>query len=111
MQINGHVAISIMVGMCTESNITEAVSNGNSPRLKRSMSIMMHNQEWERWQSFHCLVFGEDVMYSVITDNAIQLGSMLSPVASQIKIAKRGWPSRSDIRVADRVVFSLWPSQ
>ncbi|KAJ7271548.1 hypothetical protein C8J57DRAFT_1507448 [Mycena rebaudengoi] len=79
-------AISVMVGMCTLSYITEAVAgSGAEPRSKRYIHILQHNQEWERWQSFHCLVFGYDLLYSHIDNNAIQLGSILSPMTKVVK--------------------------
>ncbi|KAJ7271550.1 hypothetical protein C8J57DRAFT_1507451 [Mycena rebaudengoi] len=80
-------AISVMVGMCTLSYITEAVAgSGAEPRSKRYIHILQHNQEWERWQSFHCLVFGYDLLYSHIDNNAIQLGSILSPMTKVVKV-------------------------
>jgi hypothetical protein len=61
------------------SYITEAVAgNGKDPRLKRYMTILQHNQEWERWQSFNCLVFGHELLYAYLDSKAIQLGSILS---------------------------------
>ncbi|KAJ7235854.1 hypothetical protein C8J57DRAFT_140235 [Mycena rebaudengoi] len=69
-----------MVGMCTQSYITKEVAgNGHPPRFRRYISLMPHNQDWERWQSFHCLVFGEDVLYTPMSRKAIHLGSVLSP--------------------------------
>ncbi|KAJ7241284.1 hypothetical protein C8J57DRAFT_1527027 [Mycena rebaudengoi] len=58
MEIDGCVAISLMAGICTESNITAA--------------------DWERWQSFICLVFGYGVLFSPIVCNALHMGSSLS---------------------------------
>ncbi|KAJ7279944.1 hypothetical protein C8J57DRAFT_1301154 [Mycena rebaudengoi] len=59
------VAISIMVGMCMQSYITKEVAG--------------RYINWERWQSFHCVVFEEDVLYTPMSSKAIHLGSVLSP--------------------------------
>ncbi|KAJ7225095.1 hypothetical protein C8J57DRAFT_1390313 [Mycena rebaudengoi] len=78
--IDDKVAISIMVGMCMQSYITKEVAgNGTPPRFRRYISLMPHNQDWERWQSFHCVVFEEDVLYTPMSSKAIHLGSVLSP--------------------------------
>ncbi|KAJ7261630.1 hypothetical protein C8J57DRAFT_1336662 [Mycena rebaudengoi] len=84
--VDGKTAVSLMVGMCTGSYITEPVAgNGPDPRSKRYMLLLQHNQEWERWQSFHCLVFGYELLYAQIEDRAIQLGSILSPMTKVVK--------------------------
>ncbi|KAJ7240493.1 hypothetical protein C8J57DRAFT_1245294 [Mycena rebaudengoi] len=80
MLVEGSVAISVMAGMCTESHITEAMPGAGNPppRLRRFLCLMPHNLDWERWQSFICLVYGHRVLFSPITANAIHMGSMLS---------------------------------
>ncbi|KAJ7279536.1 hypothetical protein C8J57DRAFT_1303567 [Mycena rebaudengoi] len=99
--IDKKTVISVMVGMCTESYLTEAVAgNGSDPRYKRYMHILQHNQEWERWQAFHCLVFGYEILYSHINENAIQLSSVLSTSA---KIVKAGSSSFKDSVSSDMI--------
>jgi hypothetical protein len=97
--VDGKTAVSLMVGMCTGSYITEPVAgNGPDPRSKRYMLLLQHNQEWERWQSFHCLVFGYELLYAQIEDRAIQLGSILSPMTKVVKgMNVHKYTTRTDI--------------
>lgn len=72
-------AICVSPGMCTESMIIAAAkTNQTPPRDFKYVSLMLHNQEWERWESFMCFCFGHDMMHASITNSALQISSMLS---------------------------------
>ncbi|KAJ7024534.1 hypothetical protein C8F04DRAFT_1270228 [Mycena alexandri] len=84
------IAVCVSAIFCSESVVTEAVKIGpKSERMRKWVSGIFHNQEWERFEAIMCLVFGEDVMYSQITPKkAIAFQTMISPdVASSSKDA------------------------
>ncbi|KAJ6462305.1 hypothetical protein C8R47DRAFT_1240291, partial [Mycena vitilis] len=63
------------------SVLVEAARIGpKSERLRKWVSGIFHNQEWERFEALACLVFGETVMYGQISaKNAVAFQTMISP--------------------------------
>ncbi|KAJ7169024.1 hypothetical protein C8R46DRAFT_1218391 [Mycena filopes] len=78
------IAVCVSAMFCSESVVTEAAKIGpKSDRMRKWVSGIFHNQEWERFEALMCLVFGEEVMYSQITPKkAIAFQTMISPEAA-----------------------------
>ncbi|KAJ7153850.1 hypothetical protein C8R46DRAFT_897499 [Mycena filopes] len=47
--------------------------------MRKWPSGVLHDQEWERFESSVCLQFHEQTMYSQITDKALSFQTMISP--------------------------------
>ncbi|KAJ7111512.1 hypothetical protein C8R44DRAFT_632986 [Mycena epipterygia] len=48
--------------------------------MRKWLSGIFHNQEWERFESLMCLVFGETVLHAQIsTKHAVSFQTMISP--------------------------------
>ncbi|KAJ7438332.1 hypothetical protein B0H11DRAFT_1935371 [Mycena galericulata] len=79
INIENKTAICVSPGMCMESWVTNPYTGGGDNGRKRKLiSLMFHSQEWERWEAFMCLCFGEDHMFTAMTRYAVQMGTMLS---------------------------------
>ncbi|KAJ7723942.1 hypothetical protein DFH07DRAFT_971365 [Mycena maculata] len=79
INIGSKVAICVSAGMCSESKLTRIVRTfGPQPREHKYMALTLHNQDYERWESWMCLCFGHDVLYTPMTNLAIQLGTILT---------------------------------
>ncbi|KAJ7733482.1 hypothetical protein B0H16DRAFT_1468073 [Mycena metata] len=67
--------------LMVESVLVEAAKiSPKSERMRKWVSGVFHNQEWERFESLMCLVFGEDLMYTQISPKkAVSFQTMLSP--------------------------------
>ncbi|KAK7014153.1 hypothetical protein R3P38DRAFT_3205704 [Favolaschia claudopus] len=76
-----HVAIAVLPGMCTESHIMSPVASaGTPPRYRKYISLLVHNQDWERTESFVGICFGQDTIHCAINAKALQLSTRLNPV-------------------------------
>jgi hypothetical protein len=74
------VAICVSPGMATECFLVQPhPGSGSAPRMRSYMSLMFHNQEWERWEAVMCLCFGESCLYTPMTKFAVHMGSILGP--------------------------------
>ncbi|KAJ7028866.1 hypothetical protein C8F04DRAFT_963544 [Mycena alexandri] len=75
------IAVCVSAVFCTESVVvTAAKIGGKSERLRKWVSGIFHNQEWERFEALMCLVFGRDILYAQINGKkAISFQSMISP--------------------------------
>ncbi|KAJ7715113.1 hypothetical protein B0H16DRAFT_1742202 [Mycena metata] len=80
--VDGQIAICLSAIFCTDSMVVSAGKIGaRSERFRKWISGIFHNQDWERFESVVCLVFGEDSMYTQINNNkAVSFLSMISPV-------------------------------
>ncbi|KAK6992998.1 hypothetical protein R3P38DRAFT_2801371 [Favolaschia claudopus] len=94
--VGNHAAICISAGMCTASHILQAVqSGGTPPRYRKYVDLLMHNQDWERWEAFMCICFGENVLRATITSKAVSMttrlgqADMATQVAALSKISKK----------------------
>ncbi|KAJ7019099.1 hypothetical protein C8F04DRAFT_1276683 [Mycena alexandri] len=79
--VDGKIAICLSAVFCTESMIVSAGRIGTkTDRTKKWISGIFHNQDWERFESVVCLVFGEDLMYTQINNKkAVSFQTMISP--------------------------------
>ncbi|KAJ7085286.1 hypothetical protein C8R44DRAFT_752885 [Mycena epipterygia] len=51
-----------------------------SERMRKWLSGVFHNQDWERFEALMCLVFGEELMYAQLSKKkAIAFQTMISP--------------------------------
>ncbi|KAJ7720721.1 hypothetical protein B0H16DRAFT_1699910 [Mycena metata] len=81
LQVGNRIAVCVSALFCSESVLVEPAKIGpKSERMRKWVSGVFHNQEWERFESVMCLVFGEDLMYSQISPKkAVSFQTMLSP--------------------------------
>ncbi|KAJ7660718.1 hypothetical protein DFH06DRAFT_1129778 [Mycena polygramma] len=57
-----------------------AVIGGKSERMRKWVSGIFHNQEWERFESLICFVFGEQVLRAQLSSKkALSFQTMISP--------------------------------
>ncbi|KAJ7768497.1 hypothetical protein B0H16DRAFT_1716487 [Mycena metata] len=79
--VDGQIAVCVSAIFCTESMVVSAGKVGpKTERTRKWLAGIFHNQDWERFESVVCLVFGEDLMYTNITNKkAVSFVTMLSP--------------------------------
>jgi len=79
--VGTRIAVCVSALFCSESVVVEPARIGaKSERMRKWVSGIFHNQEWERFEALMCLIFGEDVMYSQISPKmAISFQTMISP--------------------------------
>ncbi|KAK7001025.1 hypothetical protein R3P38DRAFT_2796510 [Favolaschia claudopus] len=70
-------AICVSVGMCTFSSLGRLAPAANN-KFKKYIAIVLHNQDWERFESWACVCFNEPVLYCQMSGKAIQLSTRLS---------------------------------
>ncbi|KAJ7029810.1 hypothetical protein C8F04DRAFT_1264537 [Mycena alexandri] len=78
---DGKIAICVSAVFCTDSVVVSPSKiGGKSERFRKWVSGIFHNQDWERFKSLMCLVFGEDILYAQISNKkAISFQTMISP--------------------------------
>ncbi|KAJ7137598.1 hypothetical protein C8R43DRAFT_1132186 [Mycena crocata] len=83
LNFNDHIAICVSALFCTESFVTQPKKIGaSSDRLRKWVSGVFHNQEWERFESYMSLVFGEPLLHAQLSpEKALSFQSMMSPAA------------------------------
>ncbi|KAJ7441881.1 hypothetical protein FB451DRAFT_1190858 [Mycena latifolia] len=81
LAVDNRLATCVSAVFCAESVVVTAGKIGpKSERMRKWVSGIFHNQDWERFESLMCLVFGEDVMYGQINSKkAISFQTMISP--------------------------------
>ncbi|KAJ7037572.1 hypothetical protein C8F04DRAFT_1180313 [Mycena alexandri] len=115
LMYDSKIAVCVSAVFCTESVVvTAAKIGGKSERLRKWVSGIFHNQEWERFEALMCLVFGQEILYAQINNKkAISFQTMISPENSSASkdtdtrfdknapadmfspiVAKKGTPSR-----------------
>lgn len=82
LQVDGRVAVCVSALFCTESRlVSPARIGGKTERMRKWISGIFHNQEWERFESLMCLVFAEHVLRAQISPKkALSFQTMMSPV-------------------------------
>ncbi|KAJ7765355.1 hypothetical protein B0H16DRAFT_1717900 [Mycena metata] len=81
LMFDNKIAVCVSAVFCTDSVVVTAGKiGGKSERLRKWVSGIFHNQDWERFESLMCLVFGRDLLYAQINSKkAISFQSMISP--------------------------------
>ncbi|KAJ7027192.1 hypothetical protein C8F04DRAFT_1189855 [Mycena alexandri] len=80
LHIEDRIAICVSVICTTESHLVAPKRIGvKSERMRKWVSGVLHDQEWERFEAATCLLFHEQTMYSQITDKALSFQTMISP--------------------------------
>ncbi|KAJ7035868.1 hypothetical protein C8F04DRAFT_1258509 [Mycena alexandri] len=81
LQVDGQIAVCVSAIFCTDSMIVTAGKIGvKSERTRKWIAGIFHNQDWERFESVVCLVFGEDIMYTQINNKkSVSFLTMISP--------------------------------
>ncbi|KAJ7075572.1 hypothetical protein C8R43DRAFT_1143783 [Mycena crocata] len=72
VNVDSRVAICWSPGMILESFLT------NSTARRKYIALLLHSQEWQRWEAFMCLVFAEQHLFSPMTRLAIHIGSVIN---------------------------------
>ncbi|KAJ7038552.1 hypothetical protein C8F04DRAFT_1324377 [Mycena alexandri] len=79
INVDNSVATCVSCGMCVESWVTRTAKTfGSNPREYKCISLVMHNQDWERWAAWMCLCFNEQQLYASMSGRAIQIRSIMS---------------------------------
>ncbi|KAJ7637962.1 hypothetical protein DFH06DRAFT_1335610 [Mycena polygramma] len=81
LHVDGRVAVCVSALFCTESKlVSPAKIGGKSERMRKWVSGIFHNQEWERFESLICFVFGEQVLRAQLSSKkALSFQTMISP--------------------------------
>ncbi|KAJ6548900.1 hypothetical protein B0H19DRAFT_1265694 [Mycena capillaripes] len=84
LYVGDRIAICLSAVCCTESHVLAPKRIGPKTELQRKwFSGVLHDQDWERFESILCLVFGESIMYGQVTDKSISFQTMMSPDPSR----------------------------
>ncbi|KAK7018948.1 hypothetical protein R3P38DRAFT_2538495 [Favolaschia claudopus] len=59
--------------------MSPVASAGTPPRYRKYISLLVHNQDWERTESFVGICFGQDTIHCAINAKALQLSTRLNP--------------------------------
>lgn len=79
LYVGERIAICVSAVCSVQSCVVAAQKLGpKTESMRKWLSGVFHDQEWERFESVLCLVFAENVMYGQITDKAISFQSMSS---------------------------------
>lgn len=62
-------AVAISTGYCTESNLIRG-------KLKKSISILFHGQEWERYCCFIAMIFDETELIAQLYNSALTFATL-----------------------------------
>ncbi|KAJ6470778.1 hypothetical protein C8R47DRAFT_751799 [Mycena vitilis] len=81
LHVDDRIAVCVSALFCSESKIVTPVKiGGKSDRMRKWISGVFHNQEWERFESLMCLVFGEQTLRAQISPkHAVSFQTMISP--------------------------------
>jgi hypothetical protein len=67
-------AVAIATGYCTDSNLIKG-------KLNKSISILFHGQEWERYCCFLTMIFDCKEMYAQVYKSALSFSTLPKSVA------------------------------
>ena len=67
-------AVAISTGYCTDSNLVKGKTN-------KSISILFHGQEWERYCCFLTMIFDSKEMYAQVYKSALSFSTLPESVA------------------------------
>ncbi|KAJ6452019.1 hypothetical protein C8R47DRAFT_1229578 [Mycena vitilis] len=74
------IAICVSAICCTESHVVVPKRIGaKSDRERKWIEGVLHDQDYERWESCTSLCFHANILYAQIRDKAIQFQTMISP--------------------------------
>ncbi|KAF7334761.1 hypothetical protein MSAN_02374600 [Mycena sanguinolenta] len=101
-----HIAICVSAICCTESHLVTARRVGiNSDRTRKYVSGVFHDQNWERFESILCLVYGQKVLYGQLADKSISFQTVISPAS------REGQEGSSSVTVPNRMFSIKSPSK
>ncbi|KAJ7747474.1 hypothetical protein B0H16DRAFT_1461954 [Mycena metata] len=89
LKVDNKVAICVTPIFSSESILIEPKKIGtNVDCTHKWLSGIMHNQEWERFESTMCLVFGELVLYAqLLSKHALAFQTMMSAASSSSSVS------------------------
>ncbi|KAJ7171044.1 hypothetical protein C8R46DRAFT_1216644 [Mycena filopes] len=81
LHVDDRIATCVSALFCSESKLVVPAKIGaKSERMRKWISGIFHNQEWERFEALVCLVFGEQVLRAQLTPkHALSFQTMISP--------------------------------
>lgn len=68
-------AVAISTGYCTESNLLRA-------KIKKSISMLFHGQEWERYCCFVTMIFDEEELVAQLNNSALTFSTLPESVSA-----------------------------
>ena len=77
--INKRPAIAISTGYCTDSNLIRGKFN------KKSIAILFHGQEWERYCCFVNMIFDEKRMLAQLYNSALTFSTLPESISAPPK--------------------------
>ncbi|KAK6974081.1 hypothetical protein R3P38DRAFT_2812267 [Favolaschia claudopus] len=81
LYIGSEYAIGVTPGLCFESYLVDTFrSNANPPRYRKFISLLFHNQDWERFVSFMCCCFDRRMLHTQMTGKALQFSTKMNTV-------------------------------
>ncbi|KAF8176750.1 hypothetical protein K438DRAFT_1979103 [Mycena galopus ATCC 62051] len=83
LNIGGAPAICLAAGASFESYLLNPRSTGgNDPWMHKFISVILHSQDWERWEAFFCQCFGHARLYTNLTAKAVHFNSVFVKASS-----------------------------
>ncbi|KAJ6506336.1 hypothetical protein C8R47DRAFT_1209525 [Mycena vitilis] len=80
LYIGDRLAICVSAVCCTESHVVVPKRIGaKSDRERKWIEGVLHDQDYERWESCISLCFHANILYAQIRDKAVQFQTMISP--------------------------------
>ncbi|KAJ7683322.1 hypothetical protein B0H17DRAFT_1227827 [Mycena rosella] len=81
LHVDDRIATCVSSLFCSESKLVSPTKiGGKSEHMRKWISGIFHNQEWERFESLMCLVFGQKLLCAQIsTKHALSFQTMISP--------------------------------
>jgi len=76
--INKRPAVAISTGYCTDSNLVRG-------KLSKSISILFHGQEWERYCCFVTMIFDENRLISQLYNSALSFSTLPESISAPPK--------------------------
>ncbi|KAF8139532.1 hypothetical protein K438DRAFT_1995903 [Mycena galopus ATCC 62051] len=80
MRLNaaGVPVICLAAGAAFETFLVHPKSTaGADPWIHKYISVILHSQDWKRWEAFFCQSFGHPRLYTNITSKAVHFSSVL----------------------------------
>jgi hypothetical protein len=88
LNVDNRIAVCVSYVFSTESCVLEPKKVGNTDRLRKWISGILHNQEWERLEALFGLVYGQHVLYAQLTPrNALSFQTMIESPKSKLDVS------------------------
>ena len=78
LYIGKQAAVAIITGYCTESNLLPS----QHTRFNKSITVLFHGQEWERYVCFMNMVFDQEQMVAQLYQSAMTFSTLPESVSA-----------------------------